>query len=366
MHQRVVVKIGTSVLTGGSDRLDRSHMVELVRQCAELHRAGTDVIVCSSGAIAAGRERLGYPELAHSIVQKQMLAAVGQSTLMAVWDSLFDLYGIRVGQVLLTRTDVRNNLSFLNARDTLQSLLENRIVPIVNENDAVATTEIRVGDNDNLSSLVALVAEADLLLILTDQPGLFTSDPSIDPEAELIAEVKSIDATLRRMAGSSVSGMGVGGMATKLEAADTARRAGADVVIAAGHAKDVILRAARKEPVGTLIPVIETTLEQRKKRILAGSQSAGRLAVDAGAARAIATDGSSLLPAGVVSVDGRFERGDTIVIQAPDGTEIARGVVRYGHAELKRIAGVQSQEIEERLGYSYGAVVVHRNDMIVT
>ncbi len=366
MHRRVVIKVGTSVLTGGGQALDRGRMVELVRQCATLHQSGANIILCSSGAIAAGRERLGFPAMEHSISHKQMLAAVGQSALMGTWERLFDLYDIRVGQVLLTGADVRNRLSFLNARDTFQALLDHRIIPIVNENDAVATSEIRVGDNDNLSSLVCLVAEADLLLLLTDQSGLFTSDPSVDPEAELIPEVKSIDSTLRKIAGSSQSGLGVGGMVTKLQAADTARRAGCDVVIASGHATDVVIRACRGEPVGTIFPSIETSLEQRKKRILAGSRPSGALVVDAGAARALARNGSSLLPAGVVRVDGSFDRGDTVVIRDLQGSEVARGIARYGSDEMRRIAGFQSSDIEEKLGYAYGAVAVHRNDMIVT
>ena len=366
MYSRIVVKVGTSVLTGGSEALDRRHMVELVRQCAKVHGEGVDLILCSSGAIAAGRERLRFPAVEHTIAYKQMLAAVGQSALMGVWEELFEIYGISVGQVLLTGTDARNRLSFLNARDTLQALLEHRIVPVVNENDAVATSEIRVGDNDNLSALVAVIAEAELLLLLTDQAGLFTSDPASDPDAELIPQVKAIDSTLRAAAGASQSGLGVGGMVTKLQAADTARRAGANVVIASGRAPDVIVRAARSEQVGTMFEALETRLGQRKKHILAGSRLEGRVIVDAGAVRALARNGSSLLPAGVISVYGRFARGDTVVVVGPNGHEVARGIARYGSDELQRIAGLQSTDIEERLGYAYGPVVIHRNDMIVT
>ena len=217
-------------------------MVELVRQCAVLHREGHDVIIVTSAAIAAGRDRLRHPNLPPTVTVKQMLAAVGQSRIMQVWESLFEIYEINVGQVLLTRADVRDRLRFLNARDTLTTLLEYRIVPIINENDAVATAEIRVGDNDNLSALVALLTEADMLLLLTDQQGLYTADPRTHPEAQLIAEVRAIDEKLRGLAGDSVSGLGVGGMATKLQAADIARRAGAEVVIAAGREPDVILR----------------------------------------------------------------------------------------------------------------------------
>ncbi len=365
MYKRIIVKVGTSVLTSGSQRLDRSHMVELVRQSAVLHREGVDLIICSSGAIAAGREKLSIFDPATSIAEKQMLAAVGQSTLIRTWESLFDLFDIRVGQVLMTRADVGHRLSFLNAKDTLLSLLEHRIVPIVNENDAVATAEIKVGDNDNLSALVGLVAEVNLLLLLTDQAGLFTSDPSKDPEAELIPEVRAIDETLRRMAGASTSGLGVGGMLTKLEAADTARRAGANVIIASGHAPDVIVRAARGEPVGTLFRAMESPLEQRKKRILAGAPPQGQVFVDEGAATALVRDGSSLLPAGISAVGGSFERGDPVSILDVGRKEIAIGISRYSSPETSRIAGSHSNSIQDILGYDYGPVIVHRNDMIV-
>ena len=363
--QRIVVKLGTSVLTGGTPRLDRAHMVELVRQCAMLHGEGLDVIVCTSGAIATGRERLGFPNLPETVTNKQLFAAVGQSRLMLAWERLFDIYSIHVGQILLTRADVEDRQRFLNARDTLQALLEQRIIPVVNENDAVATSEIKVGDNDNLSALVALLAEADLLLLLTDQPGLFTADPRSNPDAELIPEVRQIDETLRRLAGGSASGLGVGGMATKLQAADVARRAGADAVIAAGRAPDVILRAVSGELVGTRFPAQETPLANRKRWILAGPSPAGSLVVDAGAARALCENGSSLLPAGISAVQGAFERGDAVSIRDARGRELARGIARYGHDDMVRIKGCHSDDIVSRLGYAYGPVAVHRNDLIL-
>jgi glutamate 5-kinase len=365
MVQRIVVKLGTSVLTGGTPRLDRAQMVELVRQCAVLHRQGRDVILCTSGAIAAGRERLGRNDLPPTVATKQMLAAVGQSRLMLVWESLFEIYGIHVGQMLLTRADVSDRDRFLNARDALHALLEHRIVPIVNENDAVATAEIKVGDNDNLSALVVLLAEADLLLILTDQPGLFSADPQADPDAQLIPEVRTIDETLRKIAGGSASGLGVGGMTTKLQAADVARRAGADVVIAAGRAPNVILRAAEGEAVGTRFPALETPLENRKRWIFGGTTPGGRLTIDAGAARALVEKGGSLLPAGITGVEGSFERGDTVLIAGPRGKELARGIVRYSSPDLVQIIGLRSDQIADRLGYTAGAVAVHRNDMIL-
>lgn len=365
MYQRIVVKLGTTVLTGGTPRLDRPHMVELVRQCAELYHLGKDVIICTSGAIAAGRERLNFPDLPQTVTSKQMLAAVGQSRLMLMWERFFEIYGIHVGQILLTRADVENRTRYLYARDTLQALLEHRIVPIVNENDAVATEEIKVGDNDNLSALVVTLAEADLLLLLTDQPGLFTADPRSDSGARLIAEVERIDVGLRQLAGGSVSGLGVGGMATKLQAADVARRAGADVVIAAGGAPNVISRIVNGEPIGTRFVALENPLESRKRWIFAGPKPAGAVVIDKGAERALCQNGRSLLPAGIVALEGEFERGDTVRIMGMEQNELGRGIVRYSSRDLAQIAGRHSDEIVKYLGYGYGPVAVHRNDMIL-
>ncbi len=365
MYRRVVVKLGTSVLTGGTPRLDRAHMVELSRQCSQLYHQGLDIILCTSGAIAAGRERLNFPEVPPTVTSKQMLAAVGQSRLMLEWERFFEIYGIHVGQMLLTRADVEDRRRFLNARDMLQALLEQRIVPIINENDAVATSEIKVGDNDNLSALVVLLAEADLLLLLTDQPGLFTADPRTDPEAQLIPEVRAIDESLRSLAGGSKGGLGVGGMATKLQAADVARRAGADVVIASGRTADVIPRIVGGEQVGTRFLALETPLESRKRWIFAGPTPVGALLVDDGAARALLRKGRSLLPAGIIAIEGDFERGDAVSILGTDRRELARGIARYSGDELRQIVGCQSDQIVERLGYAYGPVAVHRNDLIL-
>lgn len=365
MTRRIVIKIGTSVLTGGTPRLDQAHMVELARQCAALQRAGNEVIICTSGAIALGRERLDFPELAHNLANKQMLAAVGQTRLMQLWEHFFAIYNLFVGQMLLTRADVENRRRFLNARDALRTLLAHRIVPIINENDAVTTEEIRLGDNDTLSALVAVLAEANLLLLLTDQPGLFTADPRTDPTATLIPEVRRIDETLREAAGDSASGLGVGGMSTKLRAADVARRAGTEVIIAGGRIPEVIGRAVAGEPIGTRFPALEQPVESRKRWILAGPRPAGALVVDAGAAEALAHNGKSLLPAGITRVEGEFGRGDTVLILDPARQELARGITRYDSGDLIRIVGCRSSEIIGRLGYAYGAVVVHRNDLIL-
>ena len=363
--KRIVVKLGTSVLTGGGKHLDQARMVDLARQCAELHKSGHDVVVCTSGAVAVGRAVLDFPQLPPTIQNKQFLAAVGQPRLMRVWDRLFNIFDLRVGQILLTRADTENRQRYLNVRDTFAVLLEQRIVPLVNENDAVAPEEIKVGDNDNLSALVATLIGADLLLLLTDQSGLFTADPRTNPDAQLIPEVRRIDQALRQTAGGAGTGLGTGGMVTKLQAANIARRAGCDVVIAAGREPNVISRAAAGEAVGTRFPALESRLESRKQWILAGPKPAGRIVVDAGAAEAITAKGRSLLPAGVVGVEGDFHRGDTVLILGPDRSELGRGLAAYSGHDLRLIAGCHSSDIEQRLGFVYTNVAVHRNDLIL-
>jgi len=369
-RKRIVVKVGTSVLTDGTRRLSPPCMVDLARQCAELQNQGHELILCTSGAIAAGQDRLGHPDLPSTVATKQMLAAVGQGRLMGMWERFFEIYGLNVGQILLTHSDVASRDRFLNAQDTLQTLIEHKIVPVINENDAVATEEIKIGDNDNLSALVAVLSGADLLILLTDQPGLFTADPREDPEAELITEVRVIDEHLRALAGGSRSGLGVGGMATKLEAAATARRAGTEVIIAQGSVPDVLVRLVNGAELGTRFPALDTPPENRKRWVLAGVVSSGHIVVDHGAARALRSEGRSLLPAGIVAVEGVFERGDTVSIVEQDGKdgfngEIARGVVRYPGEDLARIMGHHSDAIVAVLGYTYGAVAVHRNDLIL-
>jgi glutamate 5-kinase len=364
-NRRIVVKVGTSVLTGGTHNLSLPHMVELVRQCAELHHQGYEVIVCTSGAMAVGRARLGFPDLPATVANKQMLAAVGQSRLMLTWERFFEIYNIHIGQILLTHGDVESRHRFLNAQDTMNTLLEHRIIPVINENDAVATDEIKIGDNDNLSALVAVLANADLLIMLTDLAGLFTADPREDPDAQLIHEVDVIDENLLALAGDSRTGLGVGGMATKLQAAAVARRGGVEAVIAAGTEPDVLTRIVDGEALGTRFPALETPPENRKRWILAGVTHSGHLVVDKGAAYALTRRGSSLLPAGIVTVQGNFDRGDTVSIIKENSGEIARGIIRYTSEDLRQIKGYHSDNIIERLGYTYGAAVVHRNDMIV-
>lgn len=365
-YQRIVVKFGTSTLTGGAASLSLPRMVDLVRQIAELHARGKEMLIVSSGAIAAGREKLEALSLPPGIPAKQMLAAIGQPRLMGVYEQLFGLYGITVAQVLLTRVDLDHRRRYLNSRNTLSALISQRVVPVINENDTVATEEIRVGDNDNLSALVANLTEADLLILLTDQAGLFTADPRRDPQARLVEEISGheIPASIWQVAGGSNNGLGTGGMLTKLQAADLARRSGTTIVIAQGSEPDVLLRIAAGERLGTRFTPIASAVEGRKRYILAGGRARGRLVVDAGAQQALKR-GSSLLPVGVTALEGHFERGDTVRVIGPSGRELARGLVNYSSKDLACILGRHSEEIESILGTMYAAEVVHRNNLVM-
>jgi glutamate 5-kinase len=363
----IVVKLGTSTLTAGTSSLSAMRMVELVRQMAGLHRQGCKLVLVSSGAIAAGRERLAFPELPKDIPAKQMLAAVGQPRLMALYEQLFDIYKVTVAQVLLTRTDLADRRRYLNSRNTLSALFSQRVIPIINENDTVATDEIRVGDNDNLSALVANLIEADLLVMLTDQAGLFSADPRTDPDAKLIQDILSpvIPQSAWDAVGGSAGKLGTGGMFTKLQAADLARRSGTTVVIASGEEDNVLTRLVNGEKLGTRFSPLASTLEGRKRYILAGgNRLPGVLVVDAGAVRAL-RKGSSLLPVGVKAVKGDFDCGDTVKVVDSSGSEIARGLVNFSATDLGRIAGKQSGEIEAILGADYDDEVIHRNNLVL-
>jgi glutamate 5-kinase len=363
---RTIVKLGTSTLTAGTTRLSLPRMVDLVRQISQVHSSGCEVILVSSGAIAAGRECLNDPHLPKDIPAKQMLAAVGQPRLMALYKQLFELYGITVAQVLLTRNDLSDRRRYLNSRNTLAALLAQRVIPIVNENDTVATEEIRVGDNDNLSALVSNLVDAELLVLLTDQPGLFTSDPRRDPHAQLVGNVseENIPDSLWQAAGRSLNGLGTGGMTTKLQAADLARRSGAAVIIARGSDTDIIIRLVEGERLGTYFQPTASVVESRKRYILAGDRSHGQILVDPGAAFAL-REGGSLLPVGISAIEGKFDRGDTVRVADRDGREIARGLVNYASNHLEKIRGHKSDEILKILGFAYGEEVIHRNNLVL-
>ena len=363
-QQTVVVKLGTSVLTSGTKQLDRAQIVELIRQCAILHQDGHKIIIVTSGAIAAGREYLNYPTLPNTVASKQLLASVGQSKLIQLWEQLFSIYKIYIGQMLLTRADLEDRERFLNAQDVLKAMLDNHIIPVINENDAVATAEIKVGDNDNLSALAAILAQADKLILLTDIAGLYTADPRSDKNAKLIHEIDHIDDKLRSIAGDSVSGLGTGGMGTKVQAAEVAGSAGIEVIIAAGNKPNVIIDTVNNQSVGTRFIPPKTLLEHRKHWLF-GAPKAGKVLLDDGAVNAILNNGSSLLPKGILQVEQNFSRGEVIDICDKTGKSIARGVSRYNSDSLKQIAGHHSQEINQIIGYEYGSVAIHRNDMII-
>ena len=367
-YRRIVAKFGTNLLTAGTDRLDLEVMSALVAQVARLRRQGVEAIVVTSGAIAAGRHRLNLTEDRKDIPFRQVLASVGQSHLMQSYDQLFAWHDLVVAQTLLTRRDLADRVGYLNARNTLLALVELGVVPIVNENDAVAVEEIEgalIGDNDNLSALVANLIDADLLALLTDTGGLHTADPRREPAAQLIARVERITPEIERLAGGTETGHGVGGMITKLQAAKLATAGGADVVIADGHEPGVLERLARGEALGTLFPATGDRVESRKRWMLAGLSARGKIVVDAGAAKAVTAQGKSLLPAGVREVAGPFERGDAVPIYDEQGRRIAIGITNYGHEDAAAIRGVRSDRIEDALGHEYGAELVHRNNLVV-
>ena len=369
-HRRIVVKLGTSLLTSGGDHLDLSVMATVVDQIVELHSRGRQMIVVSSGAVAAGRERL----LRRKVVEgrntafKQVLASIGQSHLMNTYERLFSRHDITIAQALLTRDCLVDRAGYLNARNTLLALCEMGVVCIVNENDVVAVEELeerQFGDNDSLSAMVANLVDADLLVMLTDIGGLYSADPRVHPDATLVPRVDHIDEGIVSLAGGTLSGQGIGGMVTKVEAARLATSSGVDVVVANGHEPDVLRRLDAGESVGTLFPASVSKLESRKRWILSGLASHGRVIVDGGAVRALREGTGSLLPAGVTSVVGQFRRGDIVDIAAEDGARVASGIINYGSEDLERIKGQHSERIADVLGHAYGDEIVHRSNMVV-
>jgi len=368
-YRRIVAKFGTNLLTAGTERLDLEMMAGLVGQVARLIRGGAQVIVVTSGAVAAGRHRLGsHQQRRRDVTYKQVLASIGQSHLMQSYDQLFAWHDLVVGQTLLTRRDLSERVSYINARNALQGLLSVGAVPIVNENDVVATDEIaetRIGDNDNLSAYVANLIDADLLAILTNIDGLYTADPNLDSQAQLLARVDLIDSTVERLAGKAISARSRGGMVTKLQAAKLATGSGVDVVIANGRERDVLPRLAAGESIGTLFPATTDRLESRKRWIRAGVAPKGRITVDDGAARALSVERKSLLPAGIVGVAGSFQPADLVELTTTAGRRLAIGITRYSDADITRIRGERSDRIADRLGYSYGDEIVHCDDLVL-
>lgn len=365
-YQRVVAKFGTSLLTAGSDRLDLESMARLVGQVTRLRSAGAKVAVVSSGAVAAGRHELHAHHPGMAEPGRQALASIGQHRLMQTWGLLFDSYDVVAAQVLLTRRDFADRLAWLNARTTMGELLEAGVVPIVNENDAVALDKVlasRIGENDTLSAYVANLIEADLLMLLTDVDGLYDTDPKTNPDAKLLPTIDRIDEAAAAAGGPT--GAGTGGMATKLDAARIATSGGVDVVIASGKRPDVMERIVTGELLGTKISAATDRLEARKLWILGSIASSGHIIVDNGAAGALRQRGPSLLPAGVAGVTGSFGRGEAVEVRDPGGVLVAAGTTSYDSEELSRIKGVQSTQITDILGYAYGEEVIHRDNLVV-
>jgi glutamate 5-kinase len=369
-YNRIVAKFGTSLLTSGIEHLDLQIMAELVNQVAQLHRQGKEVIIVSSGAVAAGREKLkGTPE--HKTTPfKQVLASVGQSQLMHTYEQLFNQHNITIAQALLTKEDLSDRAGYLNARNTLLALIELGVICIVNENDVVAIDEIeelKFGDNDNLSAIVANLVDADLLILLTDIAGLYTADPHYHPEAQLIRRVDKIDAELECLASDTSYRQGTGGMVTKIEAAKLATSSGVDVIIADGREPNVIVRIVQGEDdIGTFFPAQTSKMESKKRWMLSGLASKGRIVMDKGAALALEKQNKSLLPAGIIKVEGNFLRADIVEMLSEEGEHIGYGISNYSSAEIDIIKGTHSDKILSLLGHAYGTEVIHRNNMVVS
>ncbi|MDH4287723.1 MAG: glutamate 5-kinase [Aquincola sp.] len=363
--RRVVVKVGSSLVTDGGRGVDAGAIGDWCRQLAALARDGRELVVVSSGAIAEGMKRLGWAARPQELHELQAAAAVGQMGLAQIYESQLSLQGLISAQVLLTHADLADRERYLNARSTLRTLLAMRVLPVINENDTVVNDEIKFGDNDTLGALVANLVEADALVILTDQRGLFSADPRKDPTARLIEEARAGDETLERIAGGAGSALGRGGMLTKVLAAKRAAGSGANTVIAWGREPDVLLRLARGESIGTTLRAATAKLAARKQWMADHLQLRGAVVVDAGAVQKLRSEGKSLLPIGVVAVDGEFARGDVIAVRAYDGIEIARGLANYSAAETRLIARRPSSQIATTLGYAAEPELVHRDNLVL-
>lgn len=362
---RVVVKVGTRLLCDSKGQLNLKRMEDLVQDLASLWDEGREVILVSSGAIGAGIGKLGFSRIPQTLPEKQAAAAVGQGILMHLYENFFGLRGIVVAQVLLTREDITNRGRYLNARHTFQTLLRYRVVPIVNENDTVAVEEIRFGDNDTLAALVACLINADLLVLLTDLEGFFTVDPRKNEAGQLISEINEITPEVEALARGRGSTLATGGMETKLHAAKVVMGAGIFLVIASGMYPGALVRILRGEEVGTLFTPRENRLHARKCWIAYGSPVQGKVYVDQGATMALLKKGKSLLPSGIVKVEGSFEAGNVVGVVDPAGREVARGIINYAAAAVNLIKGHKTQEIGKILGYKDYDEVIHRDNLAI-
>jgi glutamate 5-kinase len=363
--RRLVVKVGSSLLTDTGRGLDHQAIGHWSEQIASLKAEGREIVLVSSGAIAEGMQRLGWTRRPSAVHELQAAAAVGQMGLIQVYERAFAEFGLRSAQVLLTHEDLADRRRYLNARSTLRTLLALSVIPIINENDTVVTEEIRFGDNDTLGALVANLIEADVLVLLTDQSGLHTGDPRKDPAATLVQQATAGDPALERMAGGAGTQYGRGGMLTKVLAAKRAARSGASTVIASGREPGVLVRLARGEAIGTHLRAESMSLAARKQWIADHLQLAGRLVLDPGAVRAVAREGKSLLPIGVTGCAGHFERGAVVGCYDGEGREVARGLVNYSAQETARILRRPSSEIEAVLGYVDEPELIHRDNLVL-
>jgi glutamate 5-kinase len=362
--KRVVIKVGSSVISD-NEGLDADTIEAIARSVSELRQRGLEVVLVSSGAVAAGKGDLGIVGRPRTIPLKQAAAAIGQSRLMRTYKEAFRTHGLTVAQVLLTRDDLANRRRYLNARNTLMTLLEYGVVPVINENDTVVVDEIRFGDNDNLSAMVTNLVEANLLVILSDVDGLYDSDPKNDPQAKLLPVVERITEEIEAMAGGAVSQLGTGGMATKIKAAKRASLYGVGTLIVNGRIPDVIQRVFAGEELGTYFLPARDRLAARKHWIAFTKKPRGKLFLDDGARNALMEGGKSLLPSGIQGVEGGFDRGDAVRLCDMHGDEFAKGVINYALPELLRIMGKKSSEIEAVLGYKYGDEVIHRDNLVL-
>ena len=363
--KRLVVKIGSSLLTAQGQGLDSEAISDWVKQIAQLQKKGVQVLLVSSGAVAEGMKRMGWSTRPKALYELQAAAAIGQMGLIQTYESYFKQHDIHTAQVLLTHDDLSNRNRYLNARSTLKALLGLKVVPVINENDTVTTDEFRFGDNDSLAALVVNLVEADALILLTDQKGVFNKDPRFNQDAQLLDEANANDSNLDSMVTAKGGTLGSGGMYTKLRAARLAARSGAVTAIADGSEKDIIQRLTKGESVGTLLLADQEPVVARKQWLASHLQIAGKLVLDNGAVKVLRESGRSLLPVGVSAVEGRFARGEVVACVDSDGKEIARGLVNYSSSETQLIKGQPSQKIEELIGYVDEPELIHRDNLVL-
>ena len=363
--KRIVVKVGTSTLTYATGKLNFSRIEKLIRELSDLSNQGKEIILVTSGAVGAGMDRMGLKERPKTIPEKQALAAVGPGILMHTYEKIFSEYGQTVAQVLLTRENSVKHNQYTNSRNALLTLLHMGIIPVINENDAVAVDELKIGDNDTLSAMVATLVDADVLIILSDIEGLYTANPQQDPSAVLIPEIKEITPEIEALAGGAGSKLGTGGMYTKIQAAKIAVHAGVTMLIASGSREGIVRDILDGTCLGTVFLAKEAHLKVRKSWLAFGTRIAGNIHVDSGCAYAILNEGSSLLAVGITEVSGTFKKGDTVKVLSEDGQEIARGMINYDAKQLDHIIGKSTKKMRAILGESVIDEVIHRDNMIL-